>query len=263
MPVAENLIEVAQVAGGGIRRFNRVAALVEQRVHLQSVLLACGEHELPETSCTDARHSLRVECRLDDGQVLQFQRQTISLQCLLENGHEEILCAQHDGYGAAQASAVAVDELLHNFVPRHLYSSRQLLQSLHELLLAVFGVDVRHVARAVGLQEVLRVVQVEQTIDLEGQSFGNIDFDIVVLVVIVVVDDHDVFIADDVVLIVVEIFVFLIDVFLIFIDVVFLIDIIGVVDILIVFVVFIDYFDIVVGFLFVVDYYLCLHAEWK
>ena len=102
----------------------------------------------------------------------------------------------------------------------------------------------------------LCVIEVEQTIHLEGQTLGHINFQIVVLVVIVVVDHHDVFIADDVIFFIVDVFL-IVSIFLV-------VDVIGIVDILIVLFVFIDQLHIVlVGLFGVVDYYLCLHAERK
>ena len=47
-PVVENLIEVAQIVGGSIRGFHWVATLINERVDLKSVALACAYHELPE-----------------------------------------------------------------------------------------------------------------------------------------------------------------------------------------------------------------------
>ena len=47
VPVAEYLVQVAEVVGSGIRRLDGVASLVDEGVYLQSVLLAGVEHELP------------------------------------------------------------------------------------------------------------------------------------------------------------------------------------------------------------------------
>ena len=50
VPVAKDLIEVAQQVGGGIGGLDGIPALVHQRVDLQIVLLTSGKHKLPKTS---------------------------------------------------------------------------------------------------------------------------------------------------------------------------------------------------------------------
>ena len=114
VPVVEYLVEVAQILGGGVGAFQRVAALVDQRVDRQAVVLARGDHKLPQAGCPHARHGPRIEGRLDDGQVFQLKRQPVALKSLLEDGHIEVLRAQHVGNGMAQVAAVAVDHLLHH-----------------------------------------------------------------------------------------------------------------------------------------------------
>ena len=95
VPVAEYLVQIAQVLCCCIGRENGVAALVNERVHLKAIALSCGKHKLPQSCSTHTRHGVGVECRLDYGQILQFERQSIAFESLLKQRHIEVLCAKH------------------------------------------------------------------------------------------------------------------------------------------------------------------------
>ena len=62
IPVAENLVEVFQIACSGIRRLHGVAAFVYQRVHLQAILFTRTNHKLPQSRCSHAAYGLGVQC---------------------------------------------------------------------------------------------------------------------------------------------------------------------------------------------------------
>ena len=128
-PVAENAIEVAQVASGGIAGLDGVAPLVDEACHLQPVLFACAYHELPKTYGSGSAHGCGVECALDDGQVSQFQRHLVAFEGFLEDGVVEIAGTQQNGHGVAQAVAVEVDVLLHHIVVGHVDDVGQAAQA--------------------------------------------------------------------------------------------------------------------------------------
>ena len=105
---------------GGIAALNGVAALVHEACHLEAVKLARGNHELPQSSSSGTTDSLGVEGRLDDGQVLQLQRQLIGFESLLEDWDIEVGSPEHNAHGAAQTTGVLVYEATHDLVIRHL-----------------------------------------------------------------------------------------------------------------------------------------------
>ncbi|CDA42986.1 unknown [Prevotella sp. CAG:5226] len=148
-PVLVYLVQVAQVARCGPRTFVGVLSLVDKAVHLEVVALARSQHELPQAHCTGRTLGAGLECRLNDGQILQFERQAIVVERLLKYGYVKVSGAQSVRHGAAQASAVLVDKLLHHLVVRHLHHHRQAAQTLLILLggegRVVVGVDTRGV----------------------------------------------------------------------------------------------------------------------
>ena len=191
VPVAENLVERFQITCSRIRRLDWVAPLIDERGDFEAVLLGGGNHELPQTRRSDARNGIGLQCRLDDGQIAQFKRQTVGFQRLLENRHIKVLLTEHDADRAAQPTAVSVDELPHDVVVGHFDDRRQLLESLDIDFAVVFGVVVGQVAGAIDLQIRLSVVEVEQAIDGERQGFGHVDDDFLFLAVLVLPDDND------------------------------------------------------------------------
>ena len=167
-PVAEDVVEVLQVAGGGITGLDGVATLVDEAGHLQSVLLAGGQHELPQPGCSHAAGGAGVQGTLDDGQVLQFQRHLVGLEGFFEQGKVEVRGTEHDADGAAQASAVLVDELAHDVVVGHVNDVGQTAQAGDVDLLVEDGILVVGLAVLVEGEVVLRVPLVEQTVQFVG-----------------------------------------------------------------------------------------------
>jgi hypothetical protein len=77
---AEPLPQVAQVAGGGIGRLDRVAALVHPRVYPESIAPARAAHELPHAHGAGAAHRLAGVAALDQRQIPQVARQPFRLE---------------------------------------------------------------------------------------------------------------------------------------------------------------------------------------
>ena len=183
VPVAEDLVEILQQMGGGIRCFHGVAALIDERVDGQTILFGGSRHELPETAGTHARHRFRVQRRLDDRQVFQFQRNLIGLERLLEDRHIEVERAQHITHGVAQTACITVDETLHDVVVRQFHDGGDALQSLDIHLFGVLGILVCHLAVAGCSQISLRHIEVHQAVEIIGHGCGELnDFLVAVLI---------------------------------------------------------------------------------
>ena len=183
IPVAEHLIQVAQIIGCGIRSLDGVASLIHEGVHLQSVALAGGEHKLPQSRCSHSRHRRGVESRLNHGQVFQFERQSVCFESLLEYRHVEVRRSKHITNGVAQTSAIAVDEFLYHLIVWHFDDARYALEPVDIHFLLEYGVDVLHSAVVVLAEIVLRHVEVEQTVEFEGHSLGKFDYFFLTIVV--------------------------------------------------------------------------------
>ena len=118
-PVAEDAVEVVQIACGGVARLDGIAPFVNEACHLEAVLFARTYHELPQTHCACTADSHGVECALDDGQVLQLQWYLVAFECFFEDRIVEVSQSEQYGYGVAEAAAVEIDVLLHDVVIRH------------------------------------------------------------------------------------------------------------------------------------------------
>ena len=127
-----------------------------------------------ETALGLRADSITTRSRLDYRQVFQFQRQTVGLQCLLEDRDVEVLCAKHIAYRASQPAAVSVDEFLYDIIVRHLDDGRDAAQSLLVDFLVVDGIHVGHIAVCVGLQICLGVVQMQEAVHLRNHALGQV-----------------------------------------------------------------------------------------
>ena len=174
VPVAEYLIQVFQVVGGGIAGLHGVATLVDQRVDFQPILLTCSQHKLPQTGSPYPRHCLWIQRRLNHWQVLQLQRKVIGFECFLENGNIEIGGAQHIAHRMAQAAAVTVDKLLNHLVIGHLNHSGQTSQTVDIYLLVESGVLGARLAVVVLTKIGLRHVKVHQRVQVIGHGLGEV-----------------------------------------------------------------------------------------
>ena len=89
-PVAEHLVQVAQVLRGGVRRLYGVAAFVNERVDVKAVSLSRREHELPQAGGSRARYGRGIECRLYHGHVAELKRKLVGFERLFEYRHVEV-----------------------------------------------------------------------------------------------------------------------------------------------------------------------------
>ena len=178
---------------GSIGRLVKIATIIDQRVDSEIIALGRGDHKLPKPHSTHAGDGLRIECRLDDGKILQLQRQVISLQCFLKDRNIEVLRAQHVSHGMTQFTRVSVDELLHDVVVRHLDDGRQLTQPLHIDLGGVSAVDVRHIAVGIAGQIVLGLIDLSRAVELFRHGCRQVDL---LFLAISIGDSHSLLLVD-------------------------------------------------------------------
>ena len=130
MPILVDVVQIAQVACGGIRCFQRVAAFVHKAVHFQAVESSGGHHKLPQSCCSGARCGTCVQCRLYHGQIFQFERHAVAFEGFFE--HRKIVGlpqTEHIFY-LIRFLKIHFDEFFHNVVVRHLHHIGQFLQTL-------------------------------------------------------------------------------------------------------------------------------------
>ena len=75
----------------------------------------------------------------------------------------------------AQASAVAVDELLYHIIIVHLHDGGHAVQTVYIVLLGVDGVDIFHVTVVCLVEVGLGHIEVKQTVQVIGHGFGEFD----------------------------------------------------------------------------------------
>ena len=86
-PVPEDVVLVPQIACRRIGGLFDIKPLVNVRVYLQSIGLGGIVHELPHAFRSCSGDGNRVERRLDDGHRLEFLRQPVPVEYVLEDGH--------------------------------------------------------------------------------------------------------------------------------------------------------------------------------
>ena len=85
VPVAELIVQIAQITGGGMRRHFRVLAFIDPPALLQTIFPAREGHELPHPASASLRHCLRQERALRLGQIDQVLRHALLLQDALHH----------------------------------------------------------------------------------------------------------------------------------------------------------------------------------
>lgn len=108
-PIAVEVVEVAQIAHGGLRRADGVAAFVDHRIDFQSVAFGRRGHELPQPDGSHTRGGGGDEGRFDDRHGAQFDRQIGFEQFLLDEREVVLRCAQNTGCHLALFVHVEVD----------------------------------------------------------------------------------------------------------------------------------------------------------
>ena len=86
-PAAEANLEGFEVAAGGTRRCFEVVAHVDLVVDLETVLDACGFHELP-VAAGASRGGDVLQAALDDAEIFHVLRHTLFLEDALDGGED-------------------------------------------------------------------------------------------------------------------------------------------------------------------------------
>ena len=182
-PVAEDHIVVLEQTGGGPAGGQRVETLIHVGGHFQAVHLGRVVHELPHTLGPGARDGAGVEGRFDDSHGLEFLRQTVFVEDLLEQRHVVGREADDAGGGHRHPLGVADDGVLDSLVELHGDERVHLLEPVDVHLVGdVAGQRVelqRGHVEFVDVDLLLDVVEVQQRIDVVGVVLDQV-LDVVV-----------------------------------------------------------------------------------
>ena len=108
-PLLIDVVEVFQIAAGSLRRADRVAAFVDQRVDLQPVAFAGRGHELPQSGGPGVRNGRGREGRFDDRQCAQFDGQSLLEEFIFDEGEIVLRHPEDAAYDVALRVDIAVD----------------------------------------------------------------------------------------------------------------------------------------------------------
>ena len=134
-PVAVGIIKLLEISCGSLRRANRVATLVDERIDRQPHIFSRTNHKLPKPGSTGRRYGVGIERTFDNGKIFKFERHTLFLESLLEEGHIVYAQAEHLLDEPAALSGVHIDVRAHDVVVGHLDDCRERLQSLYIVFL--------------------------------------------------------------------------------------------------------------------------------
>ena len=149
-PVVVDVIKILEIFGGFLARAIWVATLIYERIDFEAQALGGAHHKLPQTGSTHARHGVGIDGRFYHGQIFQFERQTLALECILKDGHIIETHAEHLLHEGATAIDVHLYIVLHHRVKRHLYGGGHGLKSCdihiiaHLHVLGVVDIGVEH-----------------------------------------------------------------------------------------------------------------------
>ena len=83
-PVVEHTVQVAEVTGRSVRGFDRVAALVDDRVDLKVIDAAGVVHELPQSGGAHTGGCFGIQGALDDGEIFHLVGHPVAVKGFLE-----------------------------------------------------------------------------------------------------------------------------------------------------------------------------------
>ena len=135
---------------GFLARAIWVAALIYERIDFEAQALGGAHHKLPQSGSTHTRHGVGIDGRFYHRQIFQFERQTLALECVLEDGHIIETHAEHLLHEGATAIDVHLYIVLHHRVKRHLYGGGHGLKSCdihiiaHLHVIGVVDIGVEH-----------------------------------------------------------------------------------------------------------------------
>ena len=164
-PISERIVEIFEVFRRRARRFDRIATLVDQAVHRQTVVFRRRHHELPQSRRSHVARRHRVERTFYHREILQFEGNTLSLQSLFEERHIKVLHTQHEAHRTTQAAGVVVDIILHHVIVGHLHHIGQATQAVDIDLAGVNGILVR-VQRRIHPHVFPHIPSIHQRVDI-------------------------------------------------------------------------------------------------
>ena len=175
-PILIDLIQLLEISHRIARCKARIATLVNERIHLKSQTHSCGWHHLPESACAHTRHSVGIQRRLDDRQILQLKRKLLSQQLFYEYVAVIIVESKQISHKITTLSEIHVDIIAHNGIIWQFYLRRQLAQQL--LVFGRIAFDRRR-GRFVGTRSVM--LEIEIFLQFTGFGFKTLRRDDIVV----------------------------------------------------------------------------------
>ena len=173
VPVAKRGIHLLEVLASRVCGGDRVEALIDQTVDLETEQLAGGQHELPNARGTSARIGSGVEIAFDDGEVLQFQREIVLVEHLLEKWEIEISHRHDITHQLAASVCINTDTVANDRVIVHRYNGGHAREPVAVYIVRYRGVLVVVDTVGVRLREILGVPALEECAHILIEHFGD------------------------------------------------------------------------------------------
>ena len=96
-----DIVHILEVAASSFGALLKIETFVHEAVDREPVYFACGEHELPDACRARRRYCCGIEGGLDNGQILEFEREVVAVQRLFDEWEVEIGQREHIAHESA------------------------------------------------------------------------------------------------------------------------------------------------------------------
>ena len=172
-PVAEDLVCVLEVACCGVHRLLDIHTLIHEAVDFQAVTASRPIHKLPDALGSGARGGDRVEHRLDDRHILQFDREAVIVENLLEN--REIILAQskRPAHHRRHLLRIEDDIVLDIVIERQGDEGIHILKPAYHFLVGDIGCEL-HRVHIIGVDRIEEIVSVGVLVPQVKEAVGHL-----------------------------------------------------------------------------------------
>ena len=118
-PVAIGIIKLLEVLRSHFARAVWVATLVNERANLKPESLTSSNHKLPQAASSCWRHSIGVESRLNDWDILELEWHLVSFKSFFKDGHIIRTHAKHLCHKSSTSLDISLNVAFNNLIERH------------------------------------------------------------------------------------------------------------------------------------------------